>query len=472
MSLASGIYDRGARRWLATARDAIVGVEQDVTQGSLTHAITILAIPMVLEMVMESIFAVADVFFVGRLGSEAVAAVGLTESLLTMVYALGLGLAAPTTAMVARRIGEKNRKAAANVAVQANAIGLALGGIMGVAGAMLAPSLLRLMGASAAVVEVGGPYAALLLGTNTVILLLFLNNAVLRGAGDPALSLRALWLANGINIVLDPCLIFGLGPFPELGLTGAAVATTLGRGIGVVYQMVALGRGRGKIRISRERLRFDPAVIARLLRLSIGGVGQNVVATASWIGLVRILATFGSSAVAGYTIAIRVLLFVLLPSWGLSNAAATLVGQNLGARKPDRAQRSVLLTGSYNMVFLGAVTLVFVAIPDLVVSLFTDDPVVLAIGADCLEIISYGFIFYAWEMVAVQAFNGAGDTTTPTWINLVCFWACQIPLAYVLSHLTPMGENGVFTAVAISYSLSAVIGMWLFLKGGWKAREI
>jgi putative MATE family efflux protein len=472
MSLPSGTYDRGARRWLATARDAIAGVEQDVTEGSLTHAITLLAIPMVLEMVMESIFAVADVFFVGRLGPDAVAAVGLTESLLTMVYALGLGLAAPTTAMVARRIGEKNRKAAANVAVQAIAIGLALGGIMGAVGAVLAPSLLGLMGASATVVEVGGPYAAVLLGTNAVILLLFLNNAVLRGAGDPALSLRALWLANGINIVLDPCLIFGLGPFPELGLTGAAIATTLGRGIGVVYQMVALGRGRGKIRIPRERIRLDRTVIAKLLRLSIGGVGQNVVATASWIGLVRILATFGSSAVAGYTIAVRVLLFVLLPSWGLSNAAATLVGQSLGARKPQRAQRSVLLTGGYNMIFLGAVTLVFVAIPDLVVALFTDDPVVLAVGADCLEIISYGFVFYAWEMVAMQAFNGAGDTTTPTWINLICFWACQIPLAYVLAHHTRMGENGVFAAVAISSSLSAVIGMSLFLRGGWKAREV
>jgi len=472
MSLPSGIYDRGARRWLATARDAIAGVEHDVTEGHLTHAITVLAIPMVLEMVMESIFAVADVFFVGRLGPEAVAAVGLTESLLTVVYALGLGLAAPTTAMVARRIGEKNRKAAASAAVQANAIGLALGVLMGVVGAVLAPSLLRLMGASAAVVEAGEPYAAVLLGTNVVILLLFLNNAVLRGAGDPALSLRALWLANGINIVLDPCLIFGLGPFPELGLTGAAVATALGRGIGVVYQIVALGRGRGKILISRDRIRLDPSIIARLLRLSIGGVGQNVVATASWIGLVRILAAFGSSAVAGYTIAVRVLLFVLLPSWGLSNAAATLVGQNLGARKPGRAQRSVLLTGSYNMVFLGAVTLVFVAIPDLVIALFTDDPVVLAVGADCLEIMSYGFVFYAWEMVAVQAFNGAGDTTTPTWINVVCFWACQIPLAYGLAHWTPMGASGVFAAVAISYSLSAVIGMSLFLRGGWKAREV
>jgi putative MATE family efflux protein len=454
------------------ARDAIVGVEQDVTKGNLTHAITLLAIPMVLEMVMESVFAVVDVFFVGRLGPEAIAAVGLTESLLTMVYALGLGLAAPTTAIVARRIGERNRRAAADAAVQANAIGLVLGGVMGVCGAVLAPSLLRLMGASTAVVEVGGPYASILLGTNAVILLLFLNNAVFRGAGDPALSLRALWIANGINIVLDPCLIFGLGPFPELGLTGAALATTVGRGIGVVYQMNALARGRGKIRISRQQIRLDPAIIARLLRLSIGGVGQNLVATASWIGLVRILAAFGSSAVAGYTIAVRVLLFVLLPSWGLSNAAATLVGQNLGARKPKRAQRSVLLTGSYNMVFLGAITVVFVAIPGPVVALFTDDPVVLAVGADCLQIISYGFVFYAWEMVAVQAFNGAGDTATPTWINLVCFWACQLPLAYVLAHRTPMGENGVFAAVAISYSLSAVIGMWLFLRGGWKTREV
>jgi Na+-driven multidrug efflux pump len=246
----------------------------------------------------------------------------------------------------------------------------------------------------------------------------------------------------------------------------------VGRGIGVIYQMVALSRGRGKIRISRQQLRLDPGIIARLLRLSIGGVGQNVVATASWIGLVRILAAFGSSAVAGYTIAVRVLLFVLLPSWGLSNAAATLVGQNLGARKPKRAERSVLLTGSYNMIFLGAITVVFVAIPDLVVALFTDDPVVLAVGADCLQIISYGFVFYAWEMVAVQAFNGAGDTTTPTWINLVCFWACQIPLAYVLAHHTAMGENGVFAAVAFSYSLSAVIGMLLFLRGGWKARKV
>jgi len=328
------------------------------------------------------------------------------------------------------------------------------------------------MGANPGIIETGSGYTSLLLATNAVIMLIFLNNAVFRGAGDATIAMRALWIANGINIVLDPCLIFGLGPFPEMGLTGAAVATSIGRGTGVVYQLVRLHRPGSRIRLTARDWVFDLAVMARLIRVSFGGVLQFLVETASFVGLVRIVAFFGSTALAGYTIGVRIIVFAFLPAWGLSNAAATLVGQNLGARKPDRAERSVWLTGVYNMMFLGAVSIVFIVLAEPLVRLFSSDEGVVAIGVDCLRIISYGYIFFAWGMVTVQSFNGAGDTMTPTWINLFCFWVCQIPLAYYLARTIDMGPRGVFWAIAICYSISAVIGILLFRLGRWKTREV
>jgi putative MATE family efflux protein len=458
--------------WRAAIREALAGTTQDFTEGGLARAIAVLAIPMVLEMAMESLFGVVDVYFVASLGPDAVAAVGVTESLLTILFAVALGLSMATTATVARRIGEKNPDGAARAAVQAIALGILVAVVAGAVAAPLAPRLLALMGAPQSVVEAGWGYTAWMLGGNATIVLLFLINAVFRGAGDAAIAMRVLWLGNALNIVLDPCLIFGLGPFPEMGVTGAAVATNIGRGVAVAYQITLLVRGSARVRIRREHLRLDPAVMWRLVRVSVGGVLQMLIATASWLGLVRILTPFGSAAIAGYTIAIRVIIVTILPSWGMSNAAATLVGQNLGAGKPDRAERSVWLTGFYNMVFLALVALTFVTFAEPLVGLFTADPEVKAIGADCLRFISYGYVFYAYGMVVVQAFNGAGDTVTPTYINLFCYWLFQIPLAWVLARTLEMGPRGVFLAIAISESTIAVVGMVFFRRGRWKTRNV
>jgi putative MATE family efflux protein len=456
----------------ASLKEALGGTRQDFTEGSLSRGIALLAIPMVLEMAMESIFAVVDVFFVARLGEDAIATVGLTEGMLTLVYAVAIGLSMGTTAMVARRFGEKDPAAAGTVAVQSILLGLLVAAVVGAAAAASAPRLLALMGAGPGVVAAGAGYTTVLLATNVVIMLIFLNNAVFRGAGDASIAMRALWIANGVNIVLDPCLIFGWGPFPEMGLTGAAVGTSIGRGTGVVYQFWRLHRPGARIRIRGGSWRFDPGVMARLARVSFGGVLQFLVETASFVGLVRIVAYFGSTALAGYTIGVRIIVFAFLPAWGLSNAAATLVGQNLGARKPERAERSVWLTGIYNMLFLGLVSIVFIVFAEPLVRLFHGDAAVVAAGVDCLRIISYGYVFFAWGMVTVQSFNGAGDTMTPTWINLFCFWICQIPLAYYLAHTADMGPRGVFWAIAVCYSLSAVLGILLFRLGRWKTREV
>jgi len=462
----------GRRSVLQSIREAIAGSQQDFTEGSLSRAITLLAIPMVLEMMMESLFGIVDVFFVARLGADAIATVGVTESLLLIVFAVAIGLSMSTTAMVARRVGEGDHEGASDAAMQALLVGLVIAVPTGIGGALLAPRLLSLMSAPAGVIENGWTYTAIILGGNVTILGLFLINAIFRGAGDAAIAMRSLWLANLINMILDPCLIFGLGPFPEMGLMGAAVGTTIGRGVGVLYQLSILFGGKGRIAVGRRHMRLHPGVMLRLLRVSLGGILQMVIATASYLGLVRILTPFGSSALAAYTIALRIIVVTILPSWGMSNAAATLVGQNLGAGKPDRAERSAWLTGFYNMIFLGAVAAVFIAFPGPLIRFFTDDPEIITIGVDCLRFISYGYVFYAWGMVMVQSFNGAGDTFTPTWINLFCYWLFQIPLAWLLARTAGLGPNGVFMAITVAESLLAVVGILVFRRGRWKTRAI
>jgi putative MATE family efflux protein len=456
----------------SSIREAIRGSHQDFTTGSLNRAILLLAIPMVLEMVLESLFAVVDVFWVGRLGADAVATVGLTESLLSLVFAVGLGLSLSTTAMVARRIGEKDPSGAAVAGVQAIALGLAVSAVVGIPCFFFAPQLLRLMGASPQIVAVGSGYTRIALGGSGAVLLLFLNNAIFRGAGDAAIAMRLLWVSNIINLILDPCLIFGWGPFPKLGVTGAAAATLTGRSIGVLYQFYRLLRGSERIRILRGQIRLNMSVLLRLLRVSLTGILQFAIAHTSWIGLVRIVSIFGSAALAGYTIAIRIVIFVLLPSWGLSNAAATLVGQNLGAKQPERAETSVWRTGFYNMLFLGGIGLVFMFFAEPVVRLFTQDPLVVPLAASCLRIISYGNIGYAYGMVMLQAFNGAGDTVTPTIVNLFGFWFIEIPLAYCLALPAGMRSNGVFISIVVAEAAIAVAGVILFRQGRWKRQQI
>lgn len=455
----------------ASIREALSGSERDHTRGSLNRAVALLAIPMVLEMAGESAFAVADAFFVARLGGEALAAVGLTESVLEIIYAIAIGLSMSTTAMVARRFGEKNERAAARTAVQAIGVGIATSIILGAAGVIWAPQLLRVMGATPETVEIGTTYTRVMYGTMGVIVLLHLNNAIYRGAGDAAMAMRSVWLANGINIVLDPLLIFGLGPFPELGLTGAAVATTIGRGTGVAYQFWGLSRGR-RLQVRGSDVRLDLRIVRRLLRISVGGVGQLLVSQASYIGLIRILAGFGTAVLAGYVVAIRVVIFIIMPAWGLSNAAATLVGQNLGARKPDRAERAVYVTGAWNMLFMTVITLLFVTFASQIVAPFIAEPESHAAATSALRIISYGYVFYAWGMVMLQAFNGAGDTATPTKLNFVIFWLFQLPLAWLLARTLGLGPIGVYWAIAIAYSLSAVVGVLLFRRGRWKDMEV
>ncbi len=458
--------------WWRAIRDSLAGKQHDFTSLPIPRAILLLAVPMVLEMAMESVFAVVDVFFVSKLGPEAIATVGLTESVLTLLYAVAIGLAMATTATVARRIGEKNVDGAVNAASQAIGLGVIVSLLIAIPGILFSAEILRLMEASEETIAVGSGYTSILLGTNVVIMLIFLNNAIYRGAGDAALAMRSLWLANGINIVLDPCLIFGLGPFPEMGVAGAAVATTCGRGVGVLYQLWGLRRGAGRLRLAGPEFRFQWAPMLNLLRISLGGIGQFLVATASWVALMRIVSTFGDMAVAGYTVAVRIVIFAILPAWGLSNAAATLVGQNLGAKSPDRAERSVWLTGIYNMAFLGFVTLVFVIFADELVYALCKDEEITRRGASALRIMSYGYIFYAWGMVMMQAFNGAGDTGTPTKINLVVFWMFQIPFAWYLAKQLDVGPQGVFWAVTVAESLLAVVSILIFRRGKWKAVQV
>src|ERR1700745_1435309 len=456
----------------ASMRAALRGSHQDFTSGSLNRAILLLAIPMVLEMVLESLFAVVDVFFVGRVGANAVATVGLTESMLSLVFAVAIGLSMSTTAMVARRIGEKDPEDASIAGVQAIILGLSVSLVVGIPCLIYAPRLLQLMGATPEIVATGSGYARIALGGCFAIMMLFLNNAIFRGAGDAAIAMRLLWVSNIINLALEPCLIFGWGPFPRLGVTGAALATFTGRSIGVLYQFYRLARGTERLPSPARHLRVNLNVLWRLVRVSVTGILQFAIAHTSWIGLVRIVSTFGAAALAGYTIAIRIVVFVILPSWGLSNAAATLVGQNLGAGKPDRAETSVWRTGFYNMLFLGGVGVILIMFAEPAVRLFTHDPEVIPLAASCLRILSYGNIGYAYGLVMLQAFSGAGDTITPTWVNLFGFWFLEIPLAYWLAIPMNLRSKGVFFSIVIAEGLIALAGILLFRRGRWKQQKI
>lgn len=451
---------------------AFRGTGGDPTKGPMVRAIILLAVPMVLEMVMESIFAVVDIFFVSRLGDDAIAGVALTESAVTIVYTAAIGLSIGVTAMVARRIGEGDEEAAARATAQAVIFGGALAVVIGIAGVVFAEDVLLIMGASPETVAVSVGYTRVLLGSNIVIVLLFLQNAAFRGAGDAAIAMRVLWLANAMNIVLDPLLIFGIGPFPELGLQGAAVATTIGRGTAVLVQLYTLTRLGGRIRIRLEHLRPRVDLMFRLVRLSAMGTFQTFIGMASWIGLVRITATFGAEALAGYAIAIRVVMFAILPAWGLSNAAATMVGQGLGANDPERAEASVWVAAKMDLAFLGGVGILFVVFAPQIVALFGGTGAASGYAVDCLRIVAAGFPFYAYGMVVTAAFNGAGAVWTPTVINLFCFWLFEIPLAWVLAYPLGMGPNGVFVAMAVSYAALAVVSSLWFRRGSWKSATV
>ncbi len=452
--------------------ESIRGTEQDFTEGQLGRAILLLAIPMVLEMIMESVFAVVDIFFVSKIGAHAVAAVGITESLMTLVYAVSFGLSTATTAMVSRRIGEKKPEAAGVAAAQGILAGFFASFVIAQAGLFLPSFLLKAMGASPDVVEIGASYTGIMLGGNIVIMLLFIINAIFRSAGDAAISMRVLWLGNMINIILDPCLIFGLGPFPQLGVKGAAIATVIGRGIAVAYQLYVLFSGKSRIKLKFRQIKFNGYIMKRLLLLSTGSMGQSIIATSSWIGLMRIIAVFGSTALAGYTIAIRIVLFVLLPSWGLSNAAATLMGQNLGAKKPDRSEKAVWTTGFTNMILLGLTGVVFIFNTEFFIRIFISEPAVVAQGVTALRMMSFGFVFYAMGMVMMQAFNGAGDTSTPMRINFFCFWLFEIPLAWLLAIPGGLKEKGVYFAIIIAESVMTTAGIVLFRRGKWRERKV
>ena len=431
-----------------------------------------MSIPMVLELAMESVFAIVDIFFVSKLGSDAVATVGLTESIFTIVYSICMGLSVAATAVVARRTGEKDPEGASIAAVQAIIAGFIVSVPIMFLGIFGSRILLQSMGASDSVINSGHLYTAVMLGGNVVVMLIFIINAIFRGVGDAAAAMRILSFANLINIVLDPCLIFGWGPFPELGIKGAAIATLIGRGTGVMLQLYLLQRKGARIHIALTHMKLKFDVMKRVLRLSLGGIGQSIIATSSWIGLMRVMAVFGSESLAGYTIAIRIIVFSILPSWGMSNAAATLVGQNLGAGKPQRAEKSVWISGFANMVFLVGIAVIFFTWAEFMVRLFATDPKVIEIGAKCLRYLSLGYLSYAYGMVLIQAFNGAGDTATPTKINFLCFWLLEIPLACILALALGLNETGVFISIIVAESVLCLLGIILFKRGKWKEKVV
>ncbi len=453
-------------------KNAIRGSEADYTEIKIGKAIFLLAVPMILELIMESTFAVVDIFFVGKLGPSAVATVGLTETYLFLLYSIAMGLSMAVTAIVARRIGEKEKEKAGITAVQAIFIAILISLPFALAGIIFSKDLLALMGADEWVMNHGYRYAEWMLGGNAVIMLLFIINAIFRGAGDPAIAMRVLWIANGFNMILDPLLIFGWGPFPQLGIEGAAIATNIGRGIGVLTQLYLLFKGGKHIRLLTSYLHLKWNIISRILKTSLGGIGQMIIAMTSWIFIVRILAEFGSEVVAGTTIALRIMMFTMMPAWGMSNAVATLVGQNLGAKKPDRAERSVWVTGFWNMIFLIGVAIFYFLNSEKLVGIFTDDANVISIGGMWLKIVSYSYFVYGWWMVATQAFNGAGDTATPTKINFVFFWLIEIPLSYFMAKTLAMDYAGVFWAIFIAETSVGLFTLWLFTKGKWKSVQV
>jgi putative MATE family efflux protein len=462
-------------RWhraLAFLREALRDNETDFTTGPISRALGLLAIPMMLEMAMEAVFAVVDIAFVSRLGTAAIAAVGLTEALITVLYAIAIGLGMGVTAMISRRIGARDPVAAAYVMGQAIWVGAAVAVVIGAIGIIHAADLLRMMGAGDEVVNEGKGFTAVLIGGNASILYLFLLNAGFRGAGDAPVALRSLTLANALNILLDPCFIFGLGPFPEMGVTGAAVATTLGRGVGVAYLLWYLFGGRGRLNFQLHHLAIAPPLIRRMIRISAGGIGQFLIATSSWIAIIRVIALYGSAPIAAYTIAIRLIEFVFLPAWGLGNAAATLVGQNLGAARPDRAESSVWTAARYNAGFMTALGGVFIILAEPIVALFARDPEIQRYGVSCLRILGLGYPMYAVGMIVVQALNGAGDTRTPSFLNFIAFWMTQIPLAYWLATSAGFGPNGVFMAIVFSESLLTILSVLVFRRGKWRTQEV
>ena len=454
-------------------RQALKGdVDIDYTQGSIGRVTFLLAVPMILEMAMESVFAIVDIFFVAGLGTAAVATVGLTEAVITLLYAIAIGLSMGATAMVERRIGEKDPAAASHAAGQVLWLGAFVSLIIGPVGFFFAREILMLMGAEEAVVETGVNYTRLMFGACFTIVFLFLINAIFRGAGDATIAMRALWLANGINIVLDPCLIYGWGPFPALGVTGAAVATNIGRSIGVLYGLYYLFGSGGRIQVHLRGMGVSLSVIWSLVRISVGGVAQFLVATASWVFLMQIVSSFGSQAVAGYTIAVRIVMFSILPAWGLSNAAATLVGQNLGAGLADRAEKTTWKIAQYNAGYMALAAVLMYVFSRPIAEFFTDEAEVLEYAIQCLHIFAYGYVGWGFGMAVIQAFNGAGDTMTPTWINVLCFWVIQVPMAYILALTLGLGPVGVFWAVFAADNLSCVVGVLVFMRGKWKASAV
>ena len=451
---------------------AVSGKEQDFTSGSIRRAVFMLAIPMILEMLMESIFAIVDIFYVSKVSVNAVATIGLTESVITLVYAVAIGLSMAATAIVARRIGEKNTEGASQAAVQVIFLGVIVAAFISVIGIIYPKEILGLMGGEFDLVEEGYGYTQILIGGNITIMLLFLINAIFRGAGDASVAMWALIVSNVLNIILDPIFIFGLGPIPAYGVQGAAIATTIGRGAAVIFQLFILFYGWSRITVGFKDLVIRVSVMVNLIKVSLGGIGQFLIGTSSWVFLMRIMSEFGSEVLAGYTIAIRIMMFTLMPAWGLSNAAATLVGQNLGAKKPNRAEKSVWKTGKYSAIFMGIVSVIYLLSAPEIVSVFSKEVEVVKNGALCLRIIAAGYIFYGYGMVVINAFNGAGDTKTPTWINFICFWLFQLPFAYLMAITFDFGPIGVFLAITLAEVLIVVVGILWFKKGYWKSVNV
>ncbi len=451
---------------------AVSGKEQEFTKGSIRRAVFMLSIPMILEMLMESIFAVVDIFYVSKVSVNAVATIGLTESVVTLVYAVAIGLSMAATAIVARRIGENDREGASKATVQVIFLGIAVAAVISVIGILFPKDILALMGGEPDLIAEGYGYTQVLLGGNVTIMLLFLINAVFRGAGDASIAMWTLILSNGLNIILDPMFIFGFGPIPAFGVEGAAIATTIGRGSAVLFQLAVLFYGWSKIKVGFKDLVLRVGVMLNLIKVSLGGIGQFLIGTSSWVFLMRIMSEFGSEVLAGYTIAIRVMMFTFMPAWGMSNAAATLVGQNLGAKQPDRAEQSVWQTGKYCAIFMGLVSLAYLFFAPQIISWFTNEANVIDNGSLCLRVIAAGYIFYAYGMVVINSFNGAGDTETPTIINFICFWLFQLPFAYLMAITFDFGPTGVFLAIVLAEVLISVIAIIWFRKGKWKLKQV